>query len=132
MLAQLGGGDFAHAPDFFYRQHAHKLGHLIRAYQKLPIRLAPVAGDFGQEFVGRDTGRGGNAHLVADGVADGLRHQAGAALAVRLAAHVQVGFVQRQRLDQRGVTLVDGVHRLAGVAIAGKIGGHDQQLRALA
>ena len=63
-------GYAADAGDFAQRQHGEKGIDFVRRQHKLAVRLAPVGGDFGQEFVGSDAGRSGQAGGIENVGAD--------------------------------------------------------------
>ena len=71
------------------------------------VRLFQVAGDLGQELVRRHADRGDQAETLADFLLD-RPADADRGPEQRFAAgHVQEGFIQRQRFDQRRVLLED-------------------------
>ncbi|MNC36573.1 hypothetical protein D3C75_851010 [compost metagenome] len=113
-----------------YRQGGDERVHLGRRDHEQAIGLAPVAGDLGEELVRRHPGRHGDVQLRAHPLADVLGDARGAAGKVRGVGHVQIGFVQRQRFDQLGVVLQDGVDLLRGRLVRLETWAHDQQLRA--
>ncbi len=72
-----------------------------------PIGFAPVGGDLGQEFVWGHAGRGRQMQFLTDLLANGARHPGRGGQSGLVFGNVEVGFVQRQRLDQIGVALED-------------------------
>src|SRR5690606_19081263 len=117
-----GRGDLAHTEDLLYRQRGDEGVDVLRADDELAVGLVPVARHLGDELVGGNACRGGDADLVMDAGADLLRHQRSRATAAVDAAYVQIGLVERQRLDQRRVVAVDGKDAPRGLTVAFEIG----------
>src|SRR5690606_25742558 len=92
--------DLADARDAPYWQPVHEFIHGSGRDGELAVRLAPVAGHLGEELVRRDTGRDGDADVLAHTAADLGGHARRAALAGLTVADVEVGLVQRERFDQ--------------------------------
>src|SRR3546814_2596106 len=63
--------------------------------------------DLGHELVRRHARRGGQSGFFADGVADGLRGGSGGGQPAAVCTDIEIGLVQRQRLDQVGVAVED-------------------------
>ena len=99
--------DAGQAPD---RQRREEGLDLVRADHEQAVGLAPVRGDLGQELVRRDAGRGGELRLLADRGADRLGGRGGGGQAGLGRGDVEVGLVERQRLDQVGVAREDLAH----------------------
>ena len=72
-----------------------------------------VGGELGDELAVGDAGRGGELALLADAAADVLGDRAGAAEAVPVLGHVEIGFVEAERLDQVGIVEEDRADLLA-------------------
>ena len=101
------GGDLADAKQTRYRQFDDEGVDRLRRHHEQAIRLVPVAGDLGNELVRRHPGGHRQADLVAHAGADLLGHARGAAGAAVDSGDVEIGFVERQRLDQRRVIAID-------------------------
>ncbi len=97
------GGHLADAGDLAERQLLQKRRHLRRRDHVLPVRLVHLGGDFGEKLDRRNAGRGGEVQFVGDRLADLLGDQRCRAIALRAVGHVEVGFIERQRLDQRSI-----------------------------
>ena len=116
---QLVRRDLAHSVQFVHRQCGDEVLDLIGGDHEQAIGFAPVTGDLGQELVRRHPGGHGDVQLLRHPPANVLGDARGAAVEMRAGGHVQVGFVQRQRLDDLGVVAEDRVdfprHRLVGI-----------------
>ncbi len=99
---------------------------------ELAVGLVPVAGDLGNELVGGDAGGERDAHTLAHALPDLAGDERGAAVAGRGGADIEIGFVQRQWLDEFGVVAEDAVHRRRGFAVLVHARVDHDQLRALA
>ncbi len=122
----------AHSRHFAHRQRLQKFQHLRGPDDELPVGLVPVRGNLGQEFVGRDAGRRGQAGFFADLMADDLSHFGRRGQPAFVMRHVQIGFVQRQRFDQVGMAAEYLTDLARHLAIAVEVRRHVDGLRAQA
>jgi hypothetical protein len=67
-----------------------------------------IGGQLSQEFVVADPRRSVEAGLGVDLLADPQGDVAGEGNALQVLGHVEIGFVQRQRLDDRGIRRKSG------------------------
>ena len=77
-----------------------KAAPMLRRDDELAVGLALVRGELGEELVVGDAGRGGEAGLREDAGADLLGRRRRGGDAAPVLGHVEIGFVERQRLDQ--------------------------------
>ena len=103
----LSRGDRPDAMEARDRQRGDELRALFRRDHAQAVGLAMVGGELGDELAIADAGRGGELALLADPPADVLGDGAGAAEAVPVFGHVEIGFVEAQRLDQVGIVAED-------------------------
>jgi len=129
---ELFSRDPADSPELGNRQCGHEAGDILRADYELAVGFVPVAGDLGEQLIGRNAGARGNADFGFNTRADFLGHQRGAAPAVDQARYIEIGFIERKRLDAIGVIAKDGVHAARGVAVALEGVRQQHQIRALA
>ena len=80
-----------------------KAGPILRRDDEQPVRLAVVGGQLGQELVVGDPGRGGQRRLGLDAGPDALRDLGRGGDALQVLGDVEIGLVERERLDQRRV-----------------------------
>ncbi len=80
----------------------------LRRDDEQSVGLAVIGGELGQELVVGDAGRSGEAGFGADRRADFLGDPRRRGDSARIFGHVEIGLVQRQRLDERGVPREDG------------------------
>lgn len=89
------GESFGHfsadAGDFFDWECEHEVGDFCGRHGELAVGFAPVAGDFGDEFIGADAGGGGEAGFFVDELADGL---GGLGCGFFEVADIEEGFVE--------------------------------------
>ncbi|MNE34091.1 hypothetical protein D3C80_1277990 [compost metagenome] len=120
----------AHAVQFADRQRSNKRFDFVGRDHKQAVGLAPITGDLGQELVRRHPGRHGDVQLLSNPAANirgNPRCATGKPGAVR---DIQVGFVQRQGLDQIGVVAEDRVYFPGCFFIGIHARLYDQQIRA--
>ena len=86
------------------RQGLHKGRPHARRDDEQPVRFAMIGCQLGEELVVRNAGRCGQAGFLPDAGFDLLRDRGGGPAIFQRGGHVQIGFVQRQWLDDRGVT----------------------------
>ena len=94
--------DSRQAPD---RQGQEENINVIGLDNKEPIGLAPVRGELCQEFVWRHARRGSQVQFLTDLLTDCARYKRCSEKAGLVLGDVQVSFIERQGLDQFGVTL---------------------------
>ena len=97
-----------------------------------PVRLPPARGDLRQELVGGDSGRGGQAGLLADLLLQALGDRRGQRLGPRVLGHVEVSFIEGERLDRRRHGPEQREHLPRDGLVLGEIGPHDHKLGATA
>src|SRR5258706_511779 len=125
--AQLLGGDGAHARERFDGQLAKELLHSLGRDHREPVGLLPARGDLGEELVGRDARGGAEIQLPADKRFQLLRDVARERLTPEIVSDIEVGLVERQRLDERGAGVQDRHHLLRDRAVAREVGAHDDE-----
>ena len=128
--AEALGGRLAHAEDASHRQRRDEGIDLLGQHHEIAVGLVPVAGHLGQELVRRHPRGDRDADLGAHAPTDVARDQRGAAMAGARRAHVEEGFVQRQRLHQVGVVVEDLADLARGGAVLVEIRRQDHQPRA--
>ena len=90
---------------------------LARRHHAQAVRLVLVAGKLGEELVVGDPGRGGEAGLGADPGADLLGDDGGDADPLQVLGDVEIGLVERERLDQLRIVGEDRADLLGDGAI---------------
>ena len=102
-------GRRADAVEFADRQRLDEGRPHPRRDDEQPVRLAVVGGELGEELVVGHAGRGGEAGLGADPARGSPRRSAWPTRsALQVLGDVEIGLVERQRLDQRRVFGEDG------------------------
>ena len=122
--------DFAHAMQLIDRQGRHEIINLIRGDHEQAVGLAPVTGNFGQKLVGGYPGRHRDMQLIGNAPADVLSYARGTAGKMRAVGYIQIGFIQRQRLNQLGVVAQDAVNLSGRFFISIHPAVDDNQVRA--
>ncbi len=128
-LGQLGRHHLAHARHAVHRQRRQELLDAMRWHHELPIRLAPIRGDLGQELVRRDPRGRRQLRLLADLRADdlcNLRRHRHAALVL---GHIEIRFIQRQRLHQLRMPQENLAHLAGHRLVTDEIRGHEHRIR---
>ncbi len=87
------------------------------------IGFLDVAGDFGEECVGGDAGRGGEGGFFEDSAAYFVGDERCAALEKVAVGDVDEGFVEREWFDEFGKFHEDRMNDLAGFAVFLDVGG---------
>ena len=105
----LGRGHRAHAVELANRQILHEGRPHLRGDDEQPVRFAVIGGELGQELIVRHARRRGQAGFRSDRCPDLGGDRGGRAAVEQGRGHVQVGLIQRQRLDQRRVAREYGV-----------------------
>ena len=126
----LRGRHRADAPQRVDVELAQEVLHALRRDHGEPVGLLPARGDLRQELVGRDAGRrrqaGGGADLRLEAPRDGHAER----LAPGVLGDVEIGLVERQRLDQRRDRAEEAEHRVGHRLVLGEVGPDDDQVRA--
>ncbi len=127
-----GAGGLADTGELADRQRGEERLDLLRPDDEQAVGLLPVGGDLGEELVRRDAGRGGEGGLFADLAPDDARRLGRGREAGELLGDVEVGLVERQRLDERRVAKEDRPHPPRHLLVAREVGRHEDRLRTLA
>ena len=101
-LFQPLGGHLADAGDLAERQLLQNAGTCAGVITYCPFGLF-ISEAILAKLDRRDAGRRSEVQFVGDRLADLLGDQRRRAIALRAVGHVEIGFIERQRLDQRGV-----------------------------
>src|SRR5690606_21100627 len=125
---KLLGGDTPHTVQLSDRQAKHELVYLRRRDHEQAIGLLPVTGDLGEELVGRNARRDGDAQLLPDAPTNVLGDTRGAAGEVLATGYVEKGFIEGKRLDQVGIGAEDRVDFLRGLPVGLPPRPDDQQV----
>jgi hypothetical protein len=104
ILASVAGPDAVELAD---RQGFDEGRALLRRDDELAVGLAVIGRQLGQELVVGDAGRGGEAGLGEDAGADLAGDVGGERHVLEVGRDVEIGLVERQRLDQRRVLQED-------------------------
>ncbi len=99
-LQQLGGF-LARPPQAADGHGPQERRHFLRPDHDQPVGLFPVGGQLGQEFVGGDTGRGGEMQFVFDPILDSGGDRDRVGVQPLHPGDVEERLVERQRLDER-------------------------------
>ncbi len=91
-----------------------------------------VGGQLGEKLVVRNAGRRGQAGLVEDAGADFRRRRGRRGNASEIFGNVEIGFVERERLDERRVVREDRTDLLRNGSIDIEPWRHEQKVRAFA
>lgn len=121
------GGDFANAPDAFNREWLHKFVDLVDANLELAVGFAPVAGDFGEKFIGRDACGTGKAGFLKNLPTNDVGESGGIAL---VGGDVEVGFVEGERFYKGCVAVENGANQVGIVPINVESRGHKNEVGA--
>src|SRR5271166_3037607 len=125
------------------RTHPRRLAHVlmftrdvmkaivIGSDDKLAVRLALAGRKLGEEFVVGDASRGRQTRLLEDSRANLLGGRRGTRQAAPVLRHIEIGLVERQRLDQRRVLNKNSMDLARNGAIDVEARRHEHQFRAL-
>ena len=91
LLLESLGGNLADAPDTTNRQLQQETVNLLRCHHVLTIGLVEVARDFGDEFIGCDACRDGDADGIGDALANFICDQGCTAATLRAVRYVEEG-----------------------------------------
>ena len=105
----------------------HEFRHLVLLHFELSVRLLQVARDFGHELVRTDPGRCGQLRLAINQPPNDLRQWPGRA---RVRRDVEIRFVERERLHERGEAMQDFADHRGFLAVNIEACRHDDQVRA--
>lgn len=97
---------------------------------ELAVGFIHVRGDFGKKLYRRDPRRGGEAQLPFNGFADLLGYQGGRPVTMHAVADVKIGFIQRQRLNARGVAGENFADMVRGFFVGIEAAGKQCEMRA--
>ena len=104
----------------------------MRLYHEQAVGFAPIGGDLGEKFVRRYASGGRQARFFLDLRSNVPGDFGRARERALIASDVEVGLVERQRLDQVGVAFEDLTNAQGYRAVAREIGCHEHRLRAQA
>ncbi len=122
----------ADAMKFADRQRFHEGRTHLRRDDEQAVRLAVVGGQLREELVVGHAGGSGQTGLPADRGPDFLCDRGRRASVHQRIGHVEIGLVQRQRLDQRRVACEDGADLLRHRPVDVKARRHEHELGAFA
>jgi hypothetical protein len=129
-FAEASRGHRPDPPQRIDRQLLKELLHPLRRNHREAVGLSPRRGDLRKELVRRDAGgcgqRGGVPDLRLEPPRDFLAER----LAPRVLGDVEIGLVQRQRLDHRRHRAEDLEHRLRHRPVLREIGPDDDEIGA--
>ena len=114
------------------RQRCDEVRAHLGRDDKLAVRLAVAGRELGEELVVGDARRGREAGLLEDARANFLSGRRGGRQAAQVLRDVEIGLVERQRLDQRRVIRKDRVDLARDGAIDVEARPHEHQFGALA
>ena len=86
------------------RQGCDEVGAYLGSDDELAVRLALAGRKLGEEFVVGDARRGRQTRLLEDSRANLLGGRRGGRQAAPVLRDIEIGLVERQRLDQRACT----------------------------
>ena len=118
--------------EFAYRQLGYEVWSHFRGDDEQPVRLAVVRRELCQELVVGHPRRGGQARLLADGRPDFLRNRRRRTSIHHRRCHIEIGLVERQRLNERRIACEDGADLLRHRSVDIKTRRHEHKLGTLA
>ena len=124
-------GDGSDAVKFADRQRRDEGRAHLRGDDELAVGLALAGCELGEELVVGDTRRGGQAGLLQNARADRLCGRRGGRQAPPVLGHIEIGLIERERFDERGVFREDGVDLARDGAVDVEARRHEDQLRTL-
>ncbi len=124
--------DFSHAEEFLHRQGRHEAIDFVRLDRELIVGFSPVARDLREKLIRSDPRRGGQLPLLEDHLADRVRDLRGVAVELLAVGDVEIGFVERKRLDLIREALKDRADRTAFRAVELEIRWYENELGAKA
>ena len=128
--AQLARGDPAHAPQGVDLKLLQKRFDAIGMNHGEAVRLLPARRDLRQKFVRRHTGRRRQVRLLEDALLQTPGNIGRQRLSPRILGDVEIGLVERQRLDEGCHVAEDPENQIRGGSVSCKIRRHDDQFRA--
>ena len=105
------------AVELRHRQGCNKGLRLVRHDRELAVWLAIVRRDLGEELVAGNSRRGREPGFLVDARPDFLRGLPRRRDASEIVGDVEIGFVERERFDQRGAILEDRLNLLGHPAV---------------
>ena len=126
--AQLAGGDGSHAPQRIDRKLLQKWFDAIGMNHREAIRLLPARRDLREKFVRRHAGRRRQARLLEDALLQPPGNRGPQRLCPRILRHVEIGLVERQRLDEGRHVAEDPENEIRRGFVSRKIRRHDDEL----
>ena len=106
-LLHLCRGDRSNPVELADRQRRDEVGSHLRRDDELAIRLALAGRELGEELVVGDAGRCGETGLLENAPANLFRRGGRGLQAAQVLRDVEIGFIQRERFDQRCVMAED-------------------------
>ena len=122
---ELAVHDLADAVDARHRERREEVEHFVRLDHEQAVGLAPVGGDLGEEFRGRDAGRRSEIGFLANLRADRFGDRGGRIERGLRFGDVEIGLVERERFDEVGVAQHDLAHGLRDGLVAREVGRHE-------
>ena len=102
-LVHFFGGDFPHSIKFSDGQCFQKRNDLIRIDRFLAVGFVVITGNFGHEFIDRNPSRSRQTHFIENPHPNFLGQQSGTGISLLVIRDIEIGFIQREWLDQIGV-----------------------------
>src|SRR5262249_37759326 len=103
--------DFSHAGNASHGERQEKRAYLVRLNHKESVRLAPVRGDLREKLVWRDSRRRSEVQFFSNLAPNHHCYTSGRGQTQLVLRHIEVGFVERKRLNQIRVPRKDFSHR---------------------
>ena len=108
-LAELACRNCAYAPELFYIKSFDEVEGFVGVNDAETVWFAIIGGDFGEEFVVRDSGRGNKVEFGADALFDFAGNINGEFDAWLIVGNIEECFIERNGLDKVGVGVEDFV-----------------------
>src|SRR5690349_3486024 len=118
-------GDLAHARDLAYRQGREERGFIAGEHPKHAVGLGLVGTNFGYQARSCDADGAVELDFAVNGLVQSVSRAQWRPMQALRAAHVQVGFINRDHLDLRREVLQNFVHFLRIFAIAVGVAVHE-------
>ena len=125
-------GDRSHTGDFFDRQCGDKGVDLLGGHNGQSIWFLPIGGDLGDELVYRYTCRHRYLQLLTNALTYGSRDAGCGEVFIRDVAHVQIGLIKREGLDNFSEVSKYCAHDFRCLAVLTHLRRYNSQLRAQA
>ena len=114
--------DLANSRDAANRQRSQEVLNLGRLDDKKPIRLAPIGGNFCEEFVGSRAGGGGQVKFLTNLLPDHARHFRRRGKAGLVLSDIEIRLIERQWLDKIRMTKEDFAHGTRDCSVTHEVG----------